>query len=236
VADGSGFYAPTLAQLFGAVPVTLLILLVSMTLATLLAAVLTACSASASPGLRAFRAGWTFLFRGTPLILQIFMIYYGLAMLPWIRWGPAWPAFRDPIFCTCLALTCCCSAYIGEVFRGALAAVPAGEIEAGKACGMSRLQLLRRVIAPALIRIALPSYSNEVIMLAKSTSLASTITVLDITGVAQGIISKTYRTLDVFLCAAALYLLINAILSAGLRAWADRLSIDRPTPKAVEPL
>jgi octopine/nopaline transport system permease protein len=223
------FLLTIIGQLLAAAPVTLLILLVSAVLATLLAGVLTACAASGSRVLRLLSAGWTFLFRGTPLILQIFMVYYGLAMLPWIRQGPLWFAFRNPIFCSCLAMTCCCSAYIGEVFRGAMKAVPIGGIEAGRACGMSRFQLLRRVIMPALTRIALPSYSNEVIMMVKSTSLASTVTVMDITGVAQGIISKTYRTLEVFLCAAALYLLLNAVLTAAFGLWARRLHIARRT-------
>ncbi|TWB47658.1 ABC transporter permease [Nitrospirillum viridazoti] len=236
------FIGSVTAQLARAVPVTLLILAVSGVCATVLATGLTAMSVARSPLPRLIQRTWTFLFRGTPLILQIFMIYYGFAMVPWIRHGILWTAFRDPVFCTCLAMTCCCSAYIAEIFRGALAAVPRGEIEAGRACGMTGFMLLRRVIAPSLIRIALPSYSNEIIMMTKSTSLASTITVLDITGVAQQVIAHSYRTLDVFCAAAALYLLINATLSTLLTALERRLDVDRaptplaPIPPTLEPL
>jgi octopine/nopaline transport system permease protein len=119
------FLLDTSIRLFAALPLTLTILAVSAVLATALGALLTAASVARSPALRGLQRGWTFLFRGTPLILQIFMIYYGLAMLPAIRHGMLWPAFREPLFCMCLALTCCCSAYIGEVFRGALRAVSA---------------------------------------------------------------------------------------------------------------
>lgn len=234
-ADGL-FLLVTAARLFAAVPVTLLILAVSAILATGFGALLAACSAARSPALRLAQRGWTFVFRGTPLILQIFMIYYGLAMLPMIRHGVLWPAFREPLFCMCLALTCCCSAYIGEVFRGALRAVPPGEIEAARAAGMTPLQVVRRVTAPALIRVALPSYANEIVMMAKSTSLASTITILDLTGVAQTVIAHSYRTMEVFLCAAAFYLILNAALAAGFRLLADRLRAERPIADLSEPL
>ncbi len=230
------FLLDTVARLCAALPVTLTILAVSAVLATALGAALTAASVARSPVVRATQRGWTFLFRGTPLILQVFMIYYGLAMLPAIRHGALWPAFREPLFCMCLALTCCCSAYIGEVFRGALRAVPKGEIEAARAAGMTPFQIVRRVTAPALIRIALPSYANEIVMMAKSTSLASTITLLDLTGVAQGVIAHSYRTMEVFLCAATFYLALNAMLAGAFRLLADRLRAPRPTAGPTEPL
>lgn len=230
------FLLDTAGRLLVALPVTLGLLAVSAVLATALAAALTACSAARSPVLRWGQRGWTFVFRGTPLILQIFMIYYGLAMLPAIRHGALWVAFREPMFCLCLALTCCCSAYIGEVFRGALRAVPPGEIEAARAAGMTPFQIVRRVTAPALIRVALPSYANEIVMMAKSTSLASTITILDMTGVAQTVIAHSYRTMEVFLCAAAFYLILNAALAGGFRLLADRLHAPRPTTAIPEPL
>jgi octopine/nopaline transport system permease protein len=151
------------------------------------------------------------------LLLQIFMVYYGVAALDPIRHGIMWPLFREPLFCAWLALTCCCSAYIAEVLRAALGAIPAGQIEAALACGMGRWTRARRVIVPQMVRLALPAYGNELVMLVKSTSLASTITVIDVTGVAQLVIAHSYRTLDVFCLAAAVYLGLTAGLTMLLR-------------------
>lgn len=227
------FLFSVLWQLLAALPTTLLILGTSACAATLVAVGLAWLAQSTSRLLRGIQIGWTFLFRGTPLLLQIFLIYYGLPMVGWIRHGFLWLAFRDPVFCACFAMTCCCSAYIGEVLRGALGAVPRGEVEAARACGMTRLQIGRRILGPSMVRYALPSYTNEIIMMAKSTSLASTITVMDITGVAQQVIAHSYRTLDVFCCAALLYLLITGTITAAL-LWAERrLGMERSAVTAI---
>jgi octopine/nopaline transport system permease protein len=204
-----------------AVPVTLALALSGTLGASAVAGVL--LIAQQNRLLRPLARGWIFLFRGTPLLLQIFMVYYGLAALGPIRHGVLWPAFREPFFCAWLALTCCCSAYIAEVLRAALAAIPAGQIEAALACGMGRWTRVRRVIAPQLLRLALPAYGNEVVMLIKSTSLASTITVLDVTGVAQQVIAHSYRVIEVFGLAALVYLGLTAGLTALLRRIEHRL-------------
>lgn len=225
--DHISFLLETAGQIAWAMPVTLGIFAASALGATALAAGLVALSVSPWLPLRLFQRGWTFLFRGTPLLLQIAMVYYGFATIPWIRHSLLWIGFRDPVFCACFAMICCCSAYIGEVLRGALTAIPRGQIEAARACGMTGRTMVRRIIAPALARIALPSYGNELIMMVKSTSLASTITVLDITGVAQQVIAHSYRTLDVFCVAAAFYLALNAVLAfvlGRIEAW---LHVDR---------
>lgn len=219
------FLLAVMLQLLRALPVTLFILVVSAVCATAAACLLTALRRSRSAGLRAGADGWMFVFRGTPLLVQLLMVYYGLAAVPFVRHSALWLAFRSPIFCTCLALTCCCSAYIAEVLRGALAVLPAGEIEAARACGMPEQLLFARVVLPTLLRNALPAYSNEIVMMVKSTSLASIVTVMDITGAAQQIIASTYRTLDVFCCAALLYLLINGGAIALLVALERRLGI-----------
>ncbi len=220
--DHIAFLIETAGRITRALPVTLLIFAASAVAATALATGLVALAVSPWRSLRMVQRGWTFLFRGTPLLLQIAMVYYGFATIPWIRDTVLWTGFRNPVFCACFAMTCCCSAYIGEVLRGALAAIPPGQIEAARACGMRNGPMVRRIIGPALARIAFPAYGNELIMMVKSTSLASTITVLDITGVAQQVIAHSYRTLDVFCVAAAFYLAINAALTFALsraEAW-----------------
>lgn len=198
-----------------AVPVTLALALLSALGASLLAGALLV--AQQARLLRPLAQAWIFVFRGTPLLLQIFMVYYGLAALGPIRHGPLWSAFREPLFCAWLALTCCCSAYIAEVLRAALRAIPVGQIEAALACGMGRWTRTRRIILPQLARLALPAYGNELVMLIKSTSLASTITVLDVTGVAQQVTAHSYRVIEVFGLAALVYLGLTAGLTTLLR-------------------
>ncbi len=217
----SGFLADTALAIVAAVPVTLALFVACAVGASLLAGVLVAAQQGRVGGLVA--RAWIFVFRGTPLLLQIFMVYYGLAALGPVRHGPLWPAFRDPLFCAFLAMTCCCSAYIAEVLRAALAAIPPGQIEAARACGMARWTLGRRIVVPQMVRLALPAYGNELVMMLKSTSLASSVTVLDVTGVAQQVIAHSYRTVEVFCLAAAVYLGLTAALTWLLRRIERRL-------------
>jgi octopine/nopaline transport system permease protein len=217
----AAFLGTTALAIVRALPVTLLLALTTALGASALAGALVL--AQQTRGMRPFAQGWIFVFRGTPLLLQMFMVYYGFAALGPIRHGLLWPLFREPLFCAWLAMTCCCSAYIAEVLRAALAAVPAGQIEAALACGMSRWARARRIIGPQMVRLALPAYGNELVMLIKSTSLASTITVLDVTGVAQQVIAHSYRALDVFCLAAAVYLGLTGGLTALLRRIEQRL-------------
>jgi len=220
--DEIAFLAATALAIARALPVTLLLALAGALGASLLAALLVA--AHQTRALRPLARAWIFVFRGTPLLLQMAMVYYGLGALDAVRHGPLWPLLREPLVCAWLALACCCSAYIAEVLRAALAAVPRGQIEAALACGMNRRTRLIRVIVPQLVRLALPAYGNELVMLVKSTSLASTITVVDVTGVAQLVIAHSYRTIEVFCLAAAVYLALTAALTAALRLIERRLA------------
>jgi len=204
-----GFLISTMAQLLAALPVTLELFLLAITLGLFLALGLVWLRLSRNHLVSGFARFYIFVFRGSPLLIQLFLIYYGLGQFPQIRHSPAWPLLRDPFACAVLSLSLCTAAYTAEIFRGGLLAVPTGQIEAGLACGMSRLVLLRRIIAPLALRQALPAYSTELVLMIKSTSLASLVTVWDITGVAQQIISQTYRTMEVFLCAATIYLLLG---------------------------
>ena len=156
---------------------------------------------------------YVFVFRGTPLLVQIFLIYYGLGQFAEVRHSIAWPFLRDPYWCAVLALMLNTAAYSSEIIRGGLQSVPFGQVEAARACGMSRFMLFRRVTLPLAIRQALPGYGNEMISMVKATSLASIITLMEITGVAAKIISDTYRAIEVFIVAGAIYLLINFVLT-----------------------
>jgi len=227
------FLSSTFIKLVGAVPMTLGLFAASVSLGAVFALGLTWCRVSGGPLLSAFARAYVFVFRGSPLLIQMFLIYYGLGQFPAVRHSLFWPVLRDPFSCAVLALAFCTAGYQAEIMRGGLQAVPAREIEAGRATGMSGLLLLRRIIAPIAIRRALPAYSTEVILMVKSTALASLVTVWEVTGTAQRLISQTYRTMEVFLVATLIYLLINFVIVRLMGYVEYRLSPhlrERPDP------
>ncbi|MGD9973827.1 MAG: ABC transporter permease [Desulfatirhabdiaceae bacterium] len=153
--------------------------------------------------------GFIFYFRGTPLLVQIFLIYYGSGQFQAIfdQIG-LWQLFREAWFCAILSLTLNTAAYTAEILRGAIQSVPFGEIEAARACGMSGSLLYRRIILPKAFRIAWPAYTNEVVFLLQATSLVSIITIMDITGAARVIASRSFAFYELYLTAALLYLVL----------------------------
>ena len=159
---------------------------------------------------------FTFVFRGTPLLVQIYLVYYGLGqVLPgtWLRHSFLWPVLREPYWCAIIALSMNTGAYASEIIRGGILSVPHGQIEAARACGMSRLTQFRRIVMPLAIRQALPAYGTEIILMVKATSLASIITLMEITGIAAEIISETYRVIEVFVIAGAIYYVLTLVIS-----------------------
>lgn len=163
-----------------------------------------------------------FYFRGTPLLVQLFLIYYGSGQLRgFLEMAGLWMWFREAWFCAVLTLTLNTAAYTAEILRGAIQGVPRGEIEAARAVGMSGILLFRRIIMPKAFRIALPAYGNEVVFLLQSTSLVSTITLLDLTGVARRVIAQTFAVYEVFIAAAIIYLVMVYALVYLFR-WMER--------------
>lgn len=153
------------------------------------------------------------LFRGTPLLIQLFVLYYGVGTIAFVRDTPIlWWLFSDGARCAILAIGLNSGAYMSEALRGGLQSVPQGQIDAAYACGMSRVQALRRIIFPLAIRQAFPAYSNELALAIKGTSLASTITVMELTGYAKRLMSQSFLIIETFIIAGALYLMINAFL------------------------
>ena len=169
---------------------------------------------------------YIFLFRGTPLLVQLFLVYYGLAQFEAVRKGPLWPYLRDPFWCAVITMTMHTTAYIAEIVRGALQAVPAGEIEAARALGMSKTQTLLFITLPRAIRIGLPAYSNGVILMLKASALASTVTLLELTGMARTIIARTYLPVEIFFAAGVLYLLMAYVLVLGFKLLEKVLRVD----------
>jgi His/Glu/Gln/Arg/opine family amino acid ABC transporter permease subunit len=180
---------------------------------------------STNPLLSSPAYAYMFYFRGTPLLVQIFLIYYGSGQfVPELRAVGLWHLFREPYFCAILTLTLNTGAYTAEILRGAIRAVPYGEIEAGRAFGMSRALILRRVILPKAFRLALPAYTNEVIFLFQATSLVSIITIMDLTGVGRVIIAETFRTFEVWIFVGLCYLVMSYAILYAFRRLEHRLS------------
>ena len=155
---------------------------------------------------------YIYVFRGTPILVQIFIIYYGLPQFGFIRNSILWPILREPMGCAIVALSLNTGAYVSEILRGGVLAVGKGLIEAGSALGMSAYQKFVYITAPIATRIALPAYSNDVISLLKSTALASTITIADMTGIARTIVANTYAPYEIFISLAIVYLIFTFIL------------------------
>lgn len=219
------FFVEIIPALLSGLPMTLELTAASMGIGFLLALVL----ALAQQGnrrmvvwpIRAFVA----VFRGTPLLVQIFLIYYGLGQFrPWLQAIGIWWLFREPYWCAIVALSLNEAAYGSEILRGAIKGVPRGLIEAASASGMSPFLTLRLVILPLALRQAIPNYSNEIILMVKGTSLASIITLMEVTGVAQNLISQTYRAVEVFVAAGAIYLTLNFTIISALNALETRLT------------
>ena len=201
-------------KLLGAVPETLLLAASSLIIGFVFAVLVALMRLSKNRAAWGFAYGFVYIFRSTPLLVQIFLIYYGSGQFrDFFENIGLWYFLKEPWFCAILALTLNTTAYASEIIRGGIQSVPHGEVEAARACGMSRLLLFRRIIFPVAIRQALPGYGNEVILMVKSTSLASTITILEVTGVAKKIIAATWAPVEVFVIAGAIYLTINFLVT-----------------------
>lgn len=175
---------------------------------------------------RSLPYAYIFFFRGTPLLVQLFLVYYGLAQFDAVRESALWPYLRDPFWCATVTMTLHTAAYIAEILRGAIQAIPPGEIEAARALGMSRPKAMFYIILPRAARIGLPAYSNEVILMLKASALASTVTLLELTGMARTIIARTYLPVEIFFAAGVFYLVMAYVLVRGFKLLERWLRVD----------
>jgi octopine/nopaline transport system permease protein len=219
-----GFIGATFLRLIAAVPLTLEVWLSSVILGAVVAAGVTWMRVSDSRPLKAVARAYVAVFRGTPLLIQLFIVYYGLASLPAVRHSLFWPFLRDAFDCAVLSLGLCTAGYQAEIFRGALIAVPHGQVEAARACGMSGLLLFRRIIFPIALRHGLPAYSTEMISMVKATALVSLITLWDVMSVALKIRNDTLVTYLPLILAGAIYFVVNYAIGAAFLALERRLS------------
>ena len=166
---------------------------------------------------------YTYLFRGTPLLIQLYIIYYGVAQIPGIQDTFWWTIFREPFYPALLAFTLNTAAYTTEIFRGAISATPQGEIEAAKAYGMSWCLRLRRIVLPSAARRAVQAYSNEVIFMLHASAIASVVTIVDLTGAARNIYSRFYAPFDAFIAVALIYMALTFLLVFAFRKLENHL-------------
>ena len=232
------FLEETFLKLLSGIPLMLKLAFSSVALGLVLAIAFAFAMRSRIKPLAWLAEAYVFVFRGTPLLVQLFLIYYGLGQFrPALQDLGLWWLLRDPYYCALLALTINTGAYGAEIVRGGLNSVPAGQVEAARAFGMSGFTLMRRIVGPIALRQALPAYGSEIILMIKATSLASTVTLLEVTGLAHKIISDTYRAFEVFFCAAAIYLIINfavtLLISFGERLVAPDLVRQRTSRPAT---
>lgn len=217
------FLFATAKTLFTGVPLTLRLAATSLCAGFVLAVGIAALAGSRFAPARWIAALYVMLFQGTPLLVQIFIVYYGFGQIEFLRASFAWPFLQQASWCAILALSLNTSAYGAEIIRGAIAAVPAREIEAARAMGMSGLLLRRRIIWPQALQYGLANYGNEAILLLKATSLASVITLMDVTGLAYRLVSKTYRSEEIFTVAGLIYLALTFVIATGVHLLERRL-------------
>jgi arginine/ornithine transport system permease protein len=213
--------ADSLPQYVRGLQVCLVLLVISVATGFLLSVPLAVLRVAGGRGLRGALGGavwlFTYLFRGTPLLVQLFVIYYGFAQFEWVRESVAWPLLREAWFCAWLAFALNTTAYTTEIFAGALRATPAGELEAARAYGLEGRRLYTRILLPSALRRALPQYGNEVIGMMHATAIASTVTLVDVTRVARDVYANHLLPVEAFGTAAVIYFTLTFVLAGGFK-------------------
>ena len=191
---------------------TILLLLISLPVGFVLALLFALGRVSKITLLSRTIASYIFVIRGTPLLVQIYLIYFGLGSVKLIRESFLWYALKEPFWCGIIALTINTVAYGAEIFRGGIQSIEKSQVESGLSLGFGKFLLLRKIILPIAIRKVLPSYGNELILMVKATSLVSLTTYMEMTGIARKIMAKTFAPVEAFIAAGILYLFLNFLM------------------------
>jgi len=199
-------------KLLSAAIITLKLLSVSLTIGLFIGLLFAILRLNKNIFINKFAYGYSYLFRGTPLLVQIFIIYFGLGQIEYLRTTFLWTILKEPYWCAIIAFALNTGAYTSEILRSAFQTIKPGIIEAGKSLGISNQIIFYKIQIPMAIRQSLPAYGNEMILMMKGTSLASTVTLMDLTGVAKYIISTTFRPIEVFIVAGGIYLFMTFII------------------------
>ena len=204
--------ASSFPKLLGAAVVTLKLLTLSLFFGVLIGLLFAILRLNKNSYLSKFAYGYSYVFRGTPLLVQIFIIYFGLGPIEFFRTTFLWVLFKEPYWCAIIAFSLNTGAYTSEILRSAFETIKPGIIEAAKSLGVSNKIILFKIQIPVAIKQSLPAYGNEIILMMKGTSLASTVTLMDITGVAKYIISTTFKPIEVFIVAGSIYLFMTFLI------------------------
>ena len=204
--------ASSLPKLLSASVITIKLLSLSLFFGVFIGLLFAILRLNKNPVINKFAYGYSYVFRGTPLLVQIFIIYFGLGQIEYFRTTFLWVIFKEPYWCAIIAFALNTGAYTSEILRSAFQTIKPGIIEAGKSLGISNKIIFYKIQIPVAIRQSLPAYGNEIILMMKGTSLASTVTLMDLTGVAKYIISTTFRPVEVFIVAGGIYLFMTFII------------------------
>ena len=199
-------------KLLSAAAITLKLLSISLIIGLFIGLLFAILRLNKNIFINRFAYGYSYLFRGTPLLVQIFIIYFGLGQIEYLRTTVLWVILKEPYWCAIIAFALNTGAYTSEILRSAFQTIKPGIIEAGKSLGISNKIIFYKIQIPIAIRQSLPAYGNEIILMMKGTSLASTVTLMDLTGVAKYIISTTFRPVEVFIVAGGIYLFMTFII------------------------
>ena len=199
-------------KLLSATVITLKLLSVSLIIGLLIGLIFAILRLNKNIFINKFAYGYSYVFRGTPLLVQIFIIYFGLGQIEYLRSTFLWTVLKEPYWCAIIAFALNTGAYTSEILRSAFQTIKPGIIEAGQSLGISNKNIFYKIQIPIAIRQSLPAYGNEIILMMKGTSLASTVTLMDLTGVAKYIISTTFKPIEVFIVAGGIYLFMTFII------------------------
>jgi len=208
----TGLMVTSLPKLLSAAVITLKLLSLSLIFGLFIGLLFAILRLNKNPLLNKFAYGYSYVFRGTPLLVQIFIIYFGLGQIEYLRSTILWVVLKEPYWCAIIAFALNTGAYTSEILRSAFQTIKPGIIEAGKSLGISNRIIFYKVQIPIAIKQSLPAYGNEIILMMKGTSLASTVTLMDLTGVAKYIISTTFKPIEVFIVAGGIYLFMTFII------------------------
>ncbi|MDA9604322.1 ABC transporter permease subunit [Candidatus Pelagibacter sp.] len=218
--------ATSLPKLLSASLITLKLLSLSLFFGIFIGLLFAILRLNNNPVLNKFAYGYSYVFRGTPLLVQIFIIYFGLGQIEYFRSTFLWVIFKEPYWCAIIAFALNTGAYTSEILRSAFQTIKPGIIEAGKSLGISNKIIFYKIQIPVAIRQSLPAYGNEIILMMKGTSLASTVTLMDITGVAKYIISTTFKPIEVFVVAGGIYLFMTFLIHNLIKYLEKKYSFD----------
>ena len=202
----------SLPKLLNATLTTLKLLSLSLIFGLIIGLIFAIMRLSKNKFISNFSYGFSYIFRGTPLLVQIFIIYFGLGQIEYLRSTILWVILKEPYWCAIIAFSLNTGAYTSEILRSAFQTIKPGLIEAGKSLGISSKIIFYKIQIPIAIKQSLPAYGNEIILMLKGTSLASTVTLMDLTGVAKYIISTTFKPVEVFIVAGSIYLFLTFLI------------------------